>query len=66
MQTTHLARALAQHRSVRGPAALPPKEPPAPQAPNPLLAALQRQVRREPRTLMEMARDRDGFRHAWQ
>jgi len=68
MQPIALARALAAHRA-RRPAPVAVKTEalaPAPAKPNPLFAAIARQGRIEPRTLMEMAREREGIRHPWQ
>ncbi|HET8995669.1 MAG TPA: hypothetical protein VFN42_03295 [Acetobacteraceae bacterium] len=67
MQTTALARVLAVHRASQRPAArLDSAAPDAPAKPHPLLLAIARNARLEPRTLLEMARDRNGVRRPWQ
>lgn len=68
MQTIALARALAKQQSqpasVVQPAAL---KAPTPQrtAPCALVAAIARQRRTQPRTLVEMARDREAVLRPW-
>lgn len=67
MQTTALARTLAKHRAPQRPKAPTIGATPAtPTKPNPLIAAITRHIRAEPRTIMEMARDRESVRHPWQ
>lgn len=65
MQSIALARALAMHRTKpQAPALL--KEPvAAPRSHVALLAAVCRQAGTQPRTMMEMARDREAVRRPW-
>ena len=68
MQPISLAGTLAQHRTAR--MQRPPLPPTAPTAratakPSPILLAIARQARLKPRTMMEMARDRDGLDRPW-
>ena len=64
MQSISLALTLAQHRTARTQHAAtptPPRQPAGKAAkPSPIVLAIARQARLEPRTMMEMARDRDG------
>jgi len=67
MQPIALARALAKHQSkpasVIQPAAL--KQPTPRTAACALLTAIARQRRAQPRTMVEMARDREAVLHPW-
>ncbi len=67
MQAIALAQTLARHRAARTPPTARMDERPAPAARHsPILMAISRQAHLKPRTMMEMARDRDGMRRPWQ